>query len=149
MKKTLLALMLFAFKSFRGAQMPHRSMLDLARLRASLMYVKSIETFRLLFVSILGIGACLILLLSGLVLFHATLFLYAPWSNQAKLWFGLISALVYLTVAAKAFSYVFSEAQWLKMFHAQEVVDDLNTQPSGDAFSRSGKSAYKESHLQN
>jgi hypothetical protein len=158
MKKTLLTLLLLGFKAIKGAQNPrafHRSFMDLARLKASLMYVKSIETFRLLFVSALGIGICLVLLTSSLVLFHATLFLYAPLSAQAKMWAGFSFALVYFLVAFKAFSYVFSESQWLKIFHAEDVVDDITGSHRSEAssspeFSRKNNTGtYKESGIHN
>jgi hypothetical protein len=147
-RQTLLTLLLFAFKSFKGTSPYQRSFVDLARLKASLMYVKSIETFRLLFMSILGVGICLILLATSLALFHTVLFVYTPWSAQVKLSVGLFFAVVYMAVAVKAFSYVFSESQWLKIFHAEEVVEDIASQTdhSGDV---STKRPYKESGLHN
>jgi hypothetical protein len=147
-KQALLTLLLMAFKSFRGTNPYHRSFIDLARLKASLMYVKSIETFRMLFASILGVGICLVLVTVSLALFHTVLFLYTPWSAQVKLCVGLFFAAVYMAVAVKAFSYVFSESQWLKIFHAEEVVEDIanKTDHSEDYAT---KRTYKESGLHN
>jgi hypothetical protein len=145
MNKKLMTVLFLAFKAMKGFNPSRysRSMVDLARLKASLMYVKSIETARLLFVSILGIGICLTLLSSALLLFHVTLFLYAPWTAEVKLWVGLAFAAVYLGIAIKAFSYVFSETQWLKIFHAEDLAGD----PAGkytEDFDRT-KRTYKES----
>ncbi len=156
MKKTLMTLFLFALKSLKGARPYQRSFMDLARLKASLMYVKSIETARLLFVSMLGIGICLGLILVSLALFHAALFLYAPWSAEVKLWVGLGFAAIYMGIAVKALSYVFSESKWLEIFHADEVIEDIAGKsavpPSSTAhageYSRT-KSTYRESGSHN
>jgi len=134
-----MALLLIAFKSLKGAQQPNqRSFVNVARLRASLMYVKSIETFRLLFISMLGVGTCFVLLLSSLMLFHAAVFLYAPWSPQAKLWFGLCFSLGYLLIVLKISSYVFSEEQWLKIFHAEDIAEHI----AGQRFSQTSEEEF-------
>jgi len=146
--------LLIALKAIRGTPRAyHRSFMDLARLKASLMYVKSIETFRLLFVSFLGVGISLVFLLSGLALFHTALFLYTPWTAGVKLWVGLFFALGYLLIALKAFSYIFSESQWLKIFHAADVMDDIvgksaESPDSEKEFSRT-KSTNRESGSHN
>ena len=139
---TVLFLAFRAMKGFNPTR-NHRSFLYLARLKASLMYVKSIETARLLFVSMLGIGICLTLLSISLLLFHATLFLYAPWNAEVKMWVGLAFALVYFGIAVKAFSYVFSEAQWLKIFHAEDIAGNPADKPYAEDFRN--KHTYKES----
>jgi hypothetical protein len=155
-KQTLLTFLLLAFKAVRGANpvQYHRSMMDLARLKASLMYVKGIETFRLLFMSAMGMGVCLVLLLSSLMLFHAALFLYTPWSAQVKLMVGLSFALVYFLITVKAFSYVLSESKWLEIFHAQDVAEDIagkvSPQSSTEDYSKNTKKrSYEESHMHN
>jgi hypothetical protein len=93
--------------------------LDIARLKMSYLYVKSIKTFRLLFVSLLGIGISLVFLLSSLILFHASIFLYAPLSPSVKMWIGLLFAAIYFGIAFMIFSKIFSESRWLEIFHVK------------------------------
>src|SRR5689334_17580684 len=86
MRKNVMTLFLLLASSFVKGLAPYRkNSMDLVKLKASLFYIKSIKTSRLLFMSLLGVGVCLIFLFGGLILFHATLFLYAPWSAQTKL----------------------------------------------------------------
>ncbi len=113
------------FKPYR------RASVDLAKIKMSLMNIKGIETFRLLFVSALGIGICLVLLLSGLLIFHATLLLYTPWTDQTKMYVGLFFGGLYLLAAVGAFLYIFSQAKWLQIFHAEKMVDDLMQKNNG------------------
>ena len=132
MRKTLINLLLFFSGTFKGFASYPRAHLDLARLRISLIYLRSIETFRLLFISLLGLGVCLIFLLSGLILFNVTLFLYTPWSNEAKMYIGFILAASYFLVAGGAFLYIFSQTKWLKIFHADNMVGRLTDPTSSE-----------------
>ena len=109
-----------------------RDSLDLAKLKMSLVYVKSINTFRLLFMSLLGIGVCLILLISGIILLHTILFLYMPWSIETKIYAGLSLIGVYFFTAFNMCSYIFSQEKWLKIFHADCIVENLAPQSSSE-----------------
>jgi hypothetical protein len=100
--------------------------LETAKLKLSLMYVKSIKTFRLLFLSLLSIGICLVLLLTGLVLFHVSLFLYAPWSPLTKMLVGLLCSVLYITVAVLFIYQIFDADNWMKIFHADGITDHLH-----------------------
>ena len=95
---------------------------DVARLKIDLFYLKVIKTFRLLFINSLGIGICLIFLLSSLVLFHVTFFLYAPFTVESKMWLGFAFAAFYLFIALKSFSYIFGENRWIGLFHAEHML---------------------------
>jgi hypothetical protein len=127
MKNTLISLLLNFFstplESFRNYR---KSTVELARLKIALLYVKSIETFRLLFLSLLGVGVCLFFLLGSMVLFHAVLFNYTPWSTTTKMYLGFFLSLVYFLLAVSAFYYVFSQTKWLKIFYADDIVKKLS-----------------------
>ena len=129
LKSLLLGLLLRPRQGFNSFQ---RSTMDLAKLKMSLLYLKSIETSRLLFASLLGIGICLVLLMSSVFLFHASIFLYSSWSAAAKMWFGIFFAVLYMALAAAGFIYIFSQAKWLKIFHAGNIADDLNKKSSSE-----------------
>ena len=90
---TVIALGLFCLKGLQANQGDH---MELTRLKMSLMYVRTIKTFRLLFMSLLSMGICLIFLLVGLILFHVSLFFYAPWSMETKMLVGFLSSAIYL-----------------------------------------------------
>lgn len=102
-----------------------RASIDFMRLKAAFLYVKSIKTFRFLFLSFLGIGVCLIFLLTSIVLFHASLFLYSPWSAETKMYVGLVCAAFYFSIALFIFSKVFSHGRWMEIFHAKDILEQF------------------------
>lgn len=99
--------------------------MELTKLKIAIGYLQTIKTMRMLFVSLLGVGVCLVLLLTGLVLLHCAVFFYAPWSVSVKMAVTLGCAAVYISIAAAVFAYVFSEEQWLKIFNADKMISDL------------------------
>jgi len=118
MKKALWSfLMLWASSAMKGLQSNPGGHLELTRLKMALMYVRGIKTFRLLFMSLLGMGFCMVLLFTGLILFHATLFLYSPWSMETKMLVGFLCSAVYLLLTLTLFYKIFSQDKWLKIFH--------------------------------
>jgi hypothetical protein len=62
------------------------------------------------------------------LVFHSTVFLYAPWSASTKMWVGFVSAAVYVSTAVAAFSFLFAPDKWLKIFHATKVMESLDGQ---------------------
>lgn len=104
---------------------------EITRLQMEMFYLRSIKTCRLLFLSTVGLGVFLILILGGLILFHISFFLYAPCSAESKMWVGFAFAVVYLLIAAKVFYSVFSEEKWLSMFQAENILKETEETPSG------------------
>ncbi len=117
-------LLMLATSAIKGMQAPTH--LELTRLKMSLMYLRFIKTFRLLFFSVLGMAASMIFLLAGLILFHVSLFVYAPWSMIVKLWVGLAFSVAYLTVTLVIFYQIFSSNHWSKIFHADNIIKYLH-----------------------
>jgi hypothetical protein len=107
------------FKMLLHSMPNPRNALDLAQLKMSFLYIKSVKTFRLLFVSLLGIGICLVFLSASLMVFHVSLFL-SPLSEVAKMWIGFGCAAVYFGIAFEIFSRIFSQRRWMKIFHIDE-----------------------------
>jgi hypothetical protein len=122
MKRILLTLLTLAWTSFLKSS--NTTQAQSIQTKMSLYYLKGIKTTRLLFMSLLGVGICLILLWTGLVVVHVSLFL-TSWEPQTKLLVNLIFGLVYITVAVGTFSFVFSETLWLKMFHMDKTMENL------------------------
>ncbi|MDE2223284.1 MAG: hypothetical protein KGK03_09485 [Candidatus Omnitrophica bacterium] len=126
MKRSLWTLLLLLMSWWlKGLQGSNRGYVHLAKLKMSLIYVRFIKTFRLLFLSLLGLGVGIILLLAGLVLLHVSLFLYAPWSTETKLAVGLLCAAAYLIATLVLFYQIFSSDKWLKIFHVDAIMDHL------------------------
>ena len=126
MKKTLWTLLLlWASSAIKGLQAHQGDHMELTRLKMSLLYVQSIKTLRLLFMSLLSMGICLILLLVGLVLFYVSLFLYAPWTMETKMLVGFLSSAIYLLGTLALFSRIFAADKWLEIFHAEGIMDHL------------------------
>jgi len=131
MKKTLWTLLLlWAATAIKGLLVNQGDHIEMARLKISLMYVRSIKTLRLLFMSLLSMGICLILLLAGIILFHVSLFLYAPWSVETKMLVGILSSAIYWLLSVALFSKIFSADKWLEIFHAEGLAGDLNLEAS-------------------
>ena len=123
MKKTLWTfLLLWASSAIKGLQAGQGGHMELTRLKMSLMYVRTIKTLRLLFMSLLGMGVCLILLLVGLILFHVSLFMYAPWSMETKMLVGFLLSAIYLLATLVLFSKIFAADKWLEIFHAKGIL---------------------------
>jgi len=102
------------------------------RLRMKLFYLRIIKICRLLSLSFLGMGVCLVFLLSSIIIFNITLFFYAPYSVETKMWIGFLSAAFYLLMATAAFVFVFKQKQWLYMFNAQNILkNEAGESPKG------------------
>jgi hypothetical protein len=71
-------------------------------------------------------GVCLVFLFVSIILLHVSLFLYAPWSMGTKMMVGLVCSLVYLLATLVMFSQIFASDKWLKIFHAETIMDHLN-----------------------
>ena len=133
MKKILLPLFIALFSAgVKGFSPYNRSATELARLKMSLMYLKGVETFRLLFINLLGVGVCLIFLISGLLLVPSLLLFYAPWPNEVKMYVGFGCAMMYLLISVGIFSYLFSQSKWLEIFHASGIANQLASKSSSE-----------------
>jgi hypothetical protein len=128
-----------------GSLLPKEHTMDLIRLKGYLMYVKGVKTFRLLFMSLLVMGVCQFLLLGSLVLFHATLFLYGPWSQETKMIIGFSFSAVYLLIAVVILGNLISERRWLHIFHADNLLDGFDDSAEEEsALKRAGQSSLKD-----
>ena len=125
MKKTLGALVMFWLSSMLKGLQANGGHMELTRLKMSVMYVRSIKTFRLLFMSLLGIGLSLMFLFIGLIVFHISLFLYAPWTMEIKMVVGLVFSAVYLLASLSLFSQIFAPEKWLEIFNANDIAKDF------------------------
>jgi len=126
MRKTMGALLMLLMSSAFKGQINPSGHMELTKLRMALLYLRFIKTSRLLFLSLLSMGMCLVFLLAGLILFHVSLFLYAPWSIPTKMFVGLGFSFFYLLVTLIVFSQIFASEKWLEIFHAHTIIDHLN-----------------------
>jgi hypothetical protein len=103
---------------------------EITKLKITKLYVKSIESLRLLFITLFGMGVCLVFLLSAIVVFHVVIFMYMPWDVQTKIIVSLLFAGLYFIIATVSLICVFSQVNWIKMFHAEKILEQLNEQSS-------------------
>jgi uncharacterized membrane protein len=130
MKRILTTLLLMAGSKMLKNALPQReSMMEMSRLRAYAMYIRGVKSVRMLFIGRLFMGACLGFLFFGLVLLHVSLFIYSPWDDEVKMWIGLAMAVAYITGSIYIFKMVFSEKEWLKIFHVDKMADKLRKTP--------------------
>jgi len=129
MKNILMSSLTFLFSRFMNSSGSNRSA-EITKLKITKLYVKSVESLRLLFITLFGMGVCLVFLLCAIVLFHVVILMYMPWDVQTKIFVSLLFAALYFIIAGASFAYVFSQVKWLKMFHADKILDQLNEQSS-------------------
>jgi hypothetical protein len=123
MKKSLLSVFFALFpRVMQKLVFRQQEYKNLTQLRMKLFYLRIIKTCRWFFLSFLGIGVCLVFLLSSIIILNLTLFLYVPCSMGIKMWLGFLSAAFYLLIAIGAFIFVFTEEKWLRMFDAQNML---------------------------
>jgi hypothetical protein len=127
MKNIWMSALMFLFSRFMNSSAPTGSA-EITRLKMTKMYIKSIESLRLLFITLFGMGVCLVFLLSAIVIFHAVIFMYMPWDVQTKISVSLFCAGLYFLIAIASFAYVFAQMKWLKMLHAEKILEQLNEQ---------------------
>lgn len=102
----------------------HHEYRNMAKFKMQLGYLKGVKTCRSLCLSFVGAVACLILVVSGIIIFNVSFFAFSPYSAEFKMWIGLLSSVVYLGAAAAIFLSVFTEERWLEIFHAQDLGQD-------------------------
>ena len=98
---------------------------DLAKIHASMIYLQTVKTTRLLFISLLGIKFCMFLFISAFILLHVGLIFYAPWSDDTKMTITIVCAVIYLAASVGAFVYGFSQKKWMEIFNVDEVLDKI------------------------
>ena len=127
MNKILMGVLVSLFAGFmKKSSSDQQAYKDIALLKMTVLYLKSVETFRLVCISVLCISSCVIFFITSIVLFHTSLFLYAPWRAEDKMLFGFLSAAFYLLTAVAVCFYIFNPERWLKIFHAHRIVDQLS-----------------------
>lgn len=126
MRKILMtSLFLFASNLIRGFNPYQKATVDCTKMKLTIWYLQSIKTMRYLFIGLLGAGTCLMLLMTGLILFHLAIVLYAPWTIQVKMGITLSCAAFYILTAVGLFAYFISEDKWVKIFNAHGLMKEL------------------------
>lgn len=127
MNKLLLTSLFALFSKLRELKSSQPGDSDLAKLKISMVYVKGVESIRLLFLSFLALGLGIFLLLGSVTLFYVVVFAYMPWTDQTKIAVGLWSAAVFLFAAVGIFLRIFDQGQWVKMFHVDKLPEILSS----------------------
>ena len=122
MKNILMSSLTFLFSRFMNSSTSNGST-EITKLKITKLYVKSIESLRLLFITLFGMGVCLVFLLSAIVIFHVVIFMYMPWEVQTKIIVSLSFASLYFIIATVSLVCVFSQVNWIKMFHAEKILE--------------------------
>jgi len=110
-------------KFFQGASSGTSE--DLTKLKLATVYLHAVKISRLLCMSLLGAGACLVLFIVGIILIHSIILFYAPWDVSVKIAITLISAIFYIFTAVGIAVYFFAEDKWMKMFNTEAMIKEL------------------------
>ena len=148
MKRILLtSLLLLASNFIKGLNSYRMSSIDLTKLKITMWYLQSIKTLRLLFISLLGLGVCLIFLISGLVCFSVALLVYAPLAVTVKMSLAFLLAVVYIAMGLGIFFYLFSDEKWIKIFNVDHFIKELTENTRSDApVQRNGNPSHEEEY---
>ncbi len=121
----LTSLAMWAVNFFKGLNLDVSPSVKISRLKMAILYVQGIKTMRLLFMSLLALGACLVFLLVGLIIFNVTIFMYTSFDVQTKMYLGFSFTAVFLLIAAGFFALMFQEERWASMFHTKAMIKEL------------------------
>jgi hypothetical protein len=127
MKNILMTCLYFVISKFiqgTGSSVPTPE--DITKLKLATIYLHAVKISRLLMISCLGSGLCLILFLTGLTLIHVTILFYAPWDVSVKVAVTLGCAAVYMLTAICVFASFFAEDKWMKMFNTEAIIKELS-----------------------
>lgn len=95
------------------------------KIQALTYYLKGIGRVRRFCLLLFSIFFATATLVGGLILVHAALFLYVPWSPKAKLLALLILGAVYALVSAGFLISQFSQKKWMEFSKAGELMEDV------------------------
>ena len=126
MNKFLMTGVLFVVsKLLQGVNIHQGTSEQITKLKLAEVYLYAVKTARLLLISLVASGACLMFLMMGLMLVHYIVLAYMPWPDMVKVIVTLICAVSYIALAAGIFRYVFAEDRWMKMCNAEAMIKDL------------------------
>jgi hypothetical protein len=99
--------------------------IDVVKVEIAIRVVKAIGGARKLFM-LLSVWIFLLTLIAvGLAMIPVALCVFMPWAPETKLIVALIFALIYIAVPVFLLLTLMSERRWLKMFHADELIQNI------------------------
>lgn len=102
--------------------------LALAKIKAVRLYVRALGEVRQIFIRYVILRFALLLMIVGFGLMHVALFLYLPWSKEAKVLLLLIFGIVYFLISLAIILTMTSEKYWMKLSGATKLVSDIEKQ---------------------
>ncbi len=117
MTKKLLSLFMVA-----GLTGSYQRKMAIFKINAAKTYIIGIKKIRFLALAVLFILIALAVFVCGLILVHAALFAYSPWSAQTKWIAALVLGAFEITAAAVMMIFVFKESTWIKFLAIDQVV---------------------------
>lgn len=123
--KKLLSFLMIA--SLNGS---YQRKVSLLKINAARTYVIGIKKIRFLALAVLCILLALAIFVCGLILLHAALFAYSPWSAQTKWIAALVLGIFEMTAAAVMMVYIFKESTWMKFMAIDQVIRSVTKDQS-------------------
>ena len=100
---------------------------DSIKLVAATYYVRAVREVRCAFIIGVLVTVGLLLMLAGFVLMHLAIFVFMPWSDQAKAVVLLLLGALYFIVPAMYVVKVCSEKFWMTRTRASRLVDEVTS----------------------
>jgi|GEM_PF-1537668 len=96
---------------------------DLAKIEASIYYLKAVQTARLAVLGILGLMSLVIMMMTAFIAIHLFVFFVLPVSVTTRAWLAGGLTMLDLTVVGTALYFISSEKMWMKLTKAGEVAE--------------------------
>lgn len=107
--------------------------IDVVKVELAIAAVKAIGGARKLFM-LLSVWIFLLTLIAvGLAMIPVALCVFAPWTPETKLIVALTFALIYIVVPVALLSSLMSERRWMKIFHADQLVQNIMRKKQGQS----------------
>lgn len=124
----------YVSKFMKGSSSTEEPKVDVNKLKLAMGYLMVIKAFRLMYLSLWGASLSIVFLLTGLILIHYSVLVYAPWGVGVKIASAVIPGGLYIVIATSMFLYTFKEERWLKMFNAEKILAELTeTESTADS----------------
>lgn len=105
-----------------------RLSVQLLRIEAAKSYLNGVKLARQSALGVMTMGLIIALIVVGLLLFHACLFILLPWTLESKAIGGLFLGLAYMVGGGVALFKAMSEKTWMKKSGAARMIEEATGQ---------------------
>lgn len=106
-----------------------RQSVQLLKIETAKCYLHGVQMARLSAIGLLWMGLTIGLIVVGVLLFHAGLFILLPWSVETKAVLGMILGVVYVALGGLALRAAMDERTWMAKSGAVRMLEEATREP--------------------